>query len=156
MGIGSDHKVKEFRFPQFSLNVVTSLETHGKAAPRQRLGRDRQGPHLRRPRTLPLVLRCRHQVDPNAKIRPGLDLRAEIDTVVGFYDTSLRNVKMTMQKRANKLTGLDVRGTLEGGKAFDAVVRQEPGRPRILIARSPRMPARCSSWSASIPMPSAA
>ena len=30
MGIGADNRVKEFRFPQFSLNVVTSLEAHGK------------------------------------------------------------------------------------------------------------------------------
>ncbi len=33
MGIGADNKVKEFRFPNFSLNVVTSLETHGKVRP---------------------------------------------------------------------------------------------------------------------------
>ena len=30
MGIGADNKLKEFRFPNFSLNVVTSLETYGK------------------------------------------------------------------------------------------------------------------------------
>ena len=30
MGAGSDYRVKEFRFPQFSLNVVTSFEAHGK------------------------------------------------------------------------------------------------------------------------------
>ena len=33
MGIGADNRVKEFRFPNFSLNVVTSLETHGKMRP---------------------------------------------------------------------------------------------------------------------------
>ena len=33
MGIGADNKVKEFRFPNFSLNVVTSLETYGKVRP---------------------------------------------------------------------------------------------------------------------------
>ena len=56
--------------------------------------------------------------------------------MVGFSDTTLRNVKMTLQKRANKLTGLDVRGTLEGGKPFAAVVRQEPGQPRRLRAEA--------------------
>jgi hypothetical protein len=76
------------------------------------------------------------QAAPDAKVRPGLDLKAEVATVLGFSDTALRNVRMTLQKRANKLTGLDARGTLDGGKAFAAVVRQEPGKPRRLLAES--------------------
>ena len=56
-------------------------------------------------------------------MRPGLDLRAEIDTVVGYNDGALRNVKVWLQKRNNKLTALDARGVLEGNKAFAAVLR---------------------------------
>src|SRR4029077_1174620 len=74
--------------------------------------------------------------EQSAKVRPGLELRAEIDTVIGNFDTTLRNVKMTLQKRANKLTALDGRGVLEGGKPFAAVLRPEPGQPRQLRAES--------------------
>jgi hypothetical protein len=70
------------------------------------------------------------------KTRPGLDLRAEIDTVVGFYDASLRGVKVSIQKRAGKMTQLDARGMLTGNKQFEASLRQEQGRPRLLNARS--------------------
>ena len=56
--------------------------------------------------------------------------------MVGYTDTTLRNVKMTLQKRANKLTSLDVRGMLEGGKPFAAVLQPEPGQPRRLRAES--------------------
>ncbi len=136
MGIGSDNKVKEFRFPNFSLNVITSLETHGKVRPDGVWDVTAKGPTYDGRELFRSFFDVAHQVDPNAKIRPGLDLKAEITTVVGFTDTTLRNVKMTLQKRSNKLTGLDVRGTLDGGKAFAAVVRQEPGRPRTLIAES--------------------
>jgi hypothetical protein len=65
-----------------------------------------------------------------------LDLRAEVDTVVGYSDTTLRNVKMLLQKRSNKLTSLDARGVLEGGKPFAAEVRHEPGQYRRLRAEA--------------------
>jgi hypothetical protein len=73
--------------------------------------------------------------DRTTKVRPGLDLKAEIGTVVGYSDTTLRNVKMTMGKRANKMTALNVRGVLEGGKPFAAEVRNESGL-RLLLAEA--------------------
>src|SRR4029077_12076615 len=51
-------------------------------------------------------------------------------------DTTLRNVKMSLQKRLNKLTSLDARGVLEGGKPFAAEVRHEPGQFRRLRAEA--------------------
>ena len=135
MGIGADNKVKEFRFPNFSLNVVTSLETHGKVRPDGIWEVTAKGPTYDG-RDLFRAFFDVSQFDQGAKVRPGLDLRAEVDTVVGYSDTTLRNVRMTLQKRANKLTSLDVRGILEGGKPFAAVLQPEPGQPRRLRAES--------------------
>ena len=59
-----------------------------------------------------------------------------LDTVVGFSDTTLRSVKMFMRKRSNKLTWLDARGVLEGGKPFAAEVRHEAGQSRRLRAEA--------------------
>jgi hypothetical protein len=135
MGIGADNKVKEFRFPNFSLNVVTSLETHGKLRPDGIWEVTAKGPTYDG-RDLFRAFFDVSQFDQSAKVRPGLDLRAEVDTVVGYSDTTLRRVRMTLQKRANKLTGLDVRGILEGGKPFAAILQPEPGQPRRLRAES--------------------
>ena len=135
MGIGADNKVKEFRFPNFSLNVVTSLETHGKVRPDGIWEVTAKGPTYDG-RDLFRAFFDVSQFDQGAKVRPGLDLRAEVDTVVGYSDTTLRKVRMTLQKRANKLTSLDVRGILEGGKPFAAVLQPEPGQPRRLRAES--------------------
>jgi hypothetical protein len=135
MGIGADNRVKEFRFPNFSLNVVTSLETHGKVRPDGIWEVTAKGPTYDG-RDLFRGFFDVAYLDQGGKVRPGLDLRAEIDTVVGYSDTTLRNVKMSMQKRANKLVQLDVRGVLEGGKPFAAVVRPEPAQPRRLRAES--------------------
>ena len=49
------------------------------------------------------------------KDRPGLDLRAEFETVIGFFETSARGVSLSMQKRANKLNVLDMHASLAGG-----------------------------------------
>src|SRR6185295_6108739 len=48
----------------------------------------------------------------------------------------LRNVKVWLQKRNNKLTALDARGVLEGNKAFAVVLRPEPGQARLLRAEA--------------------
>lgn len=136
MGLGADNKVREFRFPNFSLNVISSLEVYGKMRPDGVWDVTAKGPTYDGRDLFRSFFDVAHQVDPNARVRPGLDLKAEVATVVGFSDTTLRNVRMTLQKRSNKLTGLDVRGVLDGGKAFAAVVRQEPGKPRRLLAES--------------------
>ena len=135
MGIGADNRVKEFRFPNFSLNVVTSLETHGKMRPDGIWEVTAKGPTYDG-RDLFRAFFDVGKFDQGAKVRPGLDLRAEVETVVGYSDTTLRKVRMTLQKRANKLTALDVRGILEGGKPFAAILQPEPGKPRRLRAES--------------------
>ena len=58
------------------------------------------------------------------KARPGLDLRAEIDTVIGFYDASTRNWRFnTASGSADKLVALYTGGSLEGGKVFAAQLK---------------------------------
>ena len=136
MGIGADNKLKEFRFPNFSLNVVTSLETHGKVRSDGIWEVSAKGPTYDGRDLFRSFFDVAQLRDASSKVRPGLDLRAEVDTVVGYSDTTLRNVKMSLQKRANKLTWLDMRGVLEGGKPFVAEVRQAPGQYRRLRAEA--------------------
>ena len=64
-------------------------------APGRRLGRDapRVPPTTAAISSAPSSTSA-HLGDQSAKVRPGLDLRAEVDTVVGYSDTTLRNVKM--------------------------------------------------------------
>lgn len=136
MGAGSDFRIKEFRFPQFSVNVVTSLEAQGKLRADNVWEVTAKGPTYDGKDLFQSFFDINLVPDKGTKTRPGLDLRAEIDTVVGFYDTSLRGVKVSMQKRAGKMAQLDARGSLSGNKQFEASLRHEQGRPRTLNARS--------------------
>jgi hypothetical protein len=70
------------------------------------------------------------------KPRDGIDLDAEIGTVIGFSEVSLRGVKMKLAKRGEKLTALDVRGTLDGGKPLAVELKEEKDQPRKLLADS--------------------
>jgi hypothetical protein len=136
MGIGADNKAKEFRFPNFSLNVVSSLSTQGKVRPDGVWDVTAKGPTYDGRDLFRSFFDVGQGPDHVAKQRPGLDLRAEIDTVIGFSEGRVRNVRMTLQKRLNRLTSLDVRAVQEGGKAFAAALRPEPGQPRRLRAES--------------------
>jgi AsmA-like C-terminal region/Protein of unknown function len=136
MGIGPDNKLKEFRFPQFSLNVVGSLDVQGRLRPDNVWDVTAKGPTYDGRDIFRAFFDINRSQEAIGKARPGLDLRAEIDTVIGFYDASMRNVRVNMQKRGDKLVALDSRGSLEGGKVFAAQLKPEPGQPRRLRAES--------------------
>jgi hypothetical protein len=136
MGAGADLRVREFRFPEFSLNVVSRFAAHGKLRADNVWEVSAKGPVFDGKDMFQSFFDINVAPDKGAKQRPGIDLRAEIETVVGFYETSLRGVRLTMQKRAGKMNHLEVRGTLAPGKQLEASLRHEPGRPRLLVAKS--------------------
>ncbi|HJZ30300.1 MAG TPA: AsmA-like C-terminal region-containing protein [Hyphomicrobiaceae bacterium] len=125
MGVGADHRVREYRYPNFSINVITSLQAHGKLRPDGIWEVTAKGPRYDGRDLFQSFFDVVGGFERDGKVRPGLDLRAEIDTVVGFNDSALRNVKVWLQRRNNKLTALDARGVLDGNKAFSAVVRPD-------------------------------
>lgn len=122
MAIGPDNKLREMAFPNFSVNVVTRLDVQGKKRLPENVwditarGKTFDGKD---------VFRALFDLGQGAekfvaRDKPGLDLDAEIETVIGFSDTNLRNVKIKASKRNEKLTALNVTGALEGNKAFAA------------------------------------
>jgi AsmA-like C-terminal region/Protein of unknown function len=141
MGASADFRIREFRFPQFSLNVVTSFEAHGKLRADNIWEVTAKGPVYDGKEIFQSFFDLNVAPDKGSKQRPGVDLRATFDTVVGFYETSLRAVSLTMHKRAGKMTVLDARGTFPGGRKdeplkFEAKLQETPNRPRMLIAKS--------------------
>lgn len=135
IGVGADHKVREFRFPTFSLNVVTSLEVSGRLRSDGIWDVTAKGPTFDGRDLFRSFFDVASHAD-TGKAKPGFNLRAEIGTVIGHFDTNLRNMRATFQKRGHKVSVLDVRGNLEGGKLFGAVIRHEPNQPRRLLAEA--------------------
>lgn len=137
LGIGADSKMKEFYFPEFTLNVVSRMEVQGtranngvwniKARGKTFDGRD--------------FFRSLFSLDDSQKVKSGkpgagIDLTAEIDNVLGADDLSLRGFKLKLSTRTDKLSALDARGTLDGGAPLAAVLDKSAGTRRLLADSS--------------------
>ncbi len=139
VAIDADNRLREFYFPNFSLNVVTRLEMQGRLEPNGVWKVKARGPTFDGRnffRSLFSLGQVSESRPKPKKPRDGVDLEIEVGTVIGFSDVNLRNVKLLLSKRGEKLTMLDGRGTLDGGAQLATVLEQKPGQPRKLLADS--------------------
>jgi hypothetical protein len=138
VGLGPDHHPMEYHFPHFSINVVTNVDVQGTMRPGRVWDVKARGKTYDAKELFHSLISFGQLSDRQAQARdrPGLDLVAEIDNVLGASDTTIRGVKLKMQKRAEQLTMLDMRGTLESGKALVARLRPDVGRSRLLTAEA--------------------
>jgi hypothetical protein len=67
---------------------------------------------------------------------PGLDVDAKIDTVIGYFDTTLKDLVLTAQRRNNKLSYLDLHGQLNGKMPLAARVQSKKDQPRQILAEA--------------------
>jgi hypothetical protein len=65
----------------------------------------------------------------------GIDFSAEIGTVTGLYDTSIKDVTVSMKKRNGRLVALDAKGNLSGRAPVAAPLEPE-GNARIIRAEA--------------------
>ena len=139
VGIGADSKMREFLFPAFSLNVISRLEVQGT------LGSDNiwkvkaHGPTFDGRELFKSLFSVGDGQDrkkKSAKSSDGTDISAEIANVIGGSEVSLRGFKMKLSTRADKLSSLDAKGTLDGGAPLAAVLDTQSG-PRRLLVDSP-------------------
>lgn len=137
--INDANDLSEFYFPDFSLNVVSRLEVKGK------LGNDKVWRVKAKGSVydgkdfmsgmFSLADSDQRRVKP---LRPsaGVDVDAEITNVLGHNEVSLRNFKLKMSERADKLIALSAEGTLDGGKQLLALVKKDEAGKRTLYAES--------------------
>lgn len=67
---------------------------------------------------------------------PGLDLTASIGAMVGYFDTTVQNVRIDLQKRDGKLSHLEAEGSLNGRSAIAVKLQTGEGQPRVVLAES--------------------
>jgi hypothetical protein len=127
-----------FRFPVVALNLQTQMEMYGELGPdniwkvRVR-GQTYDGRRLFR--SLFSAGKVAEDQPQLPEGSPGLDIDAEIESVVGFFDTTLNSVKMTAQRRNNRLSYLDLHGQLNGQR-LAARIQTRPGHPRQILAEA--------------------
>lgn len=134
--LGADNRPMEFHFPSFSFNVVTRLDVRGKLRSDNVWDIKAKGSTFDGRDFFRALFNVGAASVKPQKPRAGTDVDAEIDTVIGFSEVSLRGVKLKLSKRGDKLSGLAVTGTLDGGQPLAVELRQKPGEPRRLLADS--------------------
>lgn len=139
VALDAQNRMKEFSFPAFSISLITRLEIQGALRGDnvweiQARGQTYDGRDFFK--SLFSVGELSDRPRAQRKDQPGLDLKADIDTVLGFSETSLRGVTMTLSKRGRKLTRLEAKGALDGGKALEVGLQQTAKEPRRLVAVS--------------------
>jgi len=139
LAIDADNRLREFYFPDFSLDVVTRLELQGALGSNDVWKIKARGPTFDGRdffRSLFSLGQISESRPKPRKPREGVDLEIEVGTVIGFSEVNLRNVKLILSKRGEKLTMLNGRGMLDGGAPLVTVLEQKPGQPRKLLADS--------------------
>lgn len=134
VSLGPDGKARSFLFPEFVLNVISSLEVQGTLRP------DRVWEVKARAKTpfdagdvfRAMLALDRAPAKPAPKGRPGLELNAELDTVLGLNELRLKQVRIVMRKKNDQITEIDFKGQHDSGRAITGVMRPEPGKPRVL------------------------
>lgn len=141
LGVDAQNKLREVAFSDFVLNVVSRLEVQGTLRPDNVWDIRAKGVTFDGRDFFRTLLQVGRAVEPapgsKSTGRSGLDLKADIDTVLGYHETSLRNLRLQLARRADKLVSLQMRGVLDGGKPLEVTVQPAPGsEPRRMVATS--------------------
>jgi len=140
MGADAQNRLREFQFNDFILNVVSRLEVSGTMRADNVWDMRVKGQTFDGRDFFRALLSVGRAVEPapgSRSARSGLDLKAEIDTVLGHEETSLRGVRLQVSRRGDRVVSMQARGTLDGGAPLDVRIAPVAGRaPRQMIAES--------------------
>jgi len=139
IGLNEKGKPKAFFFPDFSFNVITHLELAGNLRSDNVWDVQAQGSGYDGRQFFESLFSAGQLAEdqvPPAKDEPGLDLTAQIATVMGFSNTTVKNAEVSLIKRGGKLQRLDAKGKLNGKSPIAVRLNPEEGQPRVLLAEA--------------------
>lgn len=133
LALDKDNKLREFFFPDFSLNVVSRLEVQGRRNSKGTWVVSARGASYDAKDFFSSLLSFggarRGQPD---KSDSGFELDAEIENVLGHSGIGVRRFRMKLAQKDGRLTAFDARGTLDGGAPLAAVLSTENGARKII------------------------
>jgi len=117
--VDAQREVSQFTFPNFSLNVVSRLSVTGTLNDKRIWKIDAKGSTFDAKDFFRSLIALGKPTEEEIKpLRPaaGVDLSANIDTVLGHSDVSLRTFSLKLSERSYRIVGIQAQGTLDGGK----------------------------------------
>ena len=137
VALDAAQRLKEFYFSDFSVNSLTHVELTATVRDDQVLEIRAEGPSFDGKQFFQSLFSA-GQLDASAEPADpfGVDLTAEIATVTGFYDTTIKDVEVTMKKRNGRLVALDAKGELNGRAPVAVHLAQNSGGARLINAEA--------------------
>ncbi len=135
--VNDKHRIAGFSFPEFSTNALTQLAITGELTPQNILKVQAKGPSYDGRQFFKSLLSAGKIADNEPaplKDEPGLDLNVEIETVFGYYETSVKSVIIDAKRRGGKLTYLEAAGRLNGEAPVAIHVDQHANEARTLVS----------------------
>ncbi len=115
ISLDPEQHLKSFYFSDFSFDILTHLEISATVRDGDVLEVDAHGPSYNGKQLFQSLFsagQLAENADPPDPF--SVDLTARLGTVVGYYDTTLTDVKATLKKRNGRLVALDASGELNG------------------------------------------
>ena len=134
-----NHRLVAFYFPEFSFNVITQLELSGKLTKGDIWKVNAKGATYDGRaffRSLFSAEKLGESRIPKERQREGMDIHAEIATVVGHSQASIRNLRLDLKDRNGRLVALDAKGNLDSGAPIAARMVTTQGGIRTLLAET--------------------
>jgi hypothetical protein len=137
IALDPEQHLKSFYFSDFSIDFVTHVEITATVRDDKVLDIRANGPTYDGKQFFQSLFSAGQFTDDAAEPADpfGVDLSADIDTVVGFYDTTARNVHVTFKKRNGRIVALDAKADLNG-KSPAAVTLETSGGTREIKAEA--------------------
>ena len=132
--LDKERKLAAFEFPEFSMNFLSRLAITGKVE--RDVWKVKASGTTYDGRTLFRSFFSAGEITdtavPESKSRTGIDLTASIDTIVGYEETTVRNVDVKLSRRDGKLQTLTASGTLPSGKPVSVRLAKGGGGRKLL------------------------
>jgi hypothetical protein len=139
ISLAEDNWPNAFFFPNFSFNVITHMEVSGKLSKDNVWKVQANGPAYDG-RQFFRSLFSSGQLADDQPLRPesapGLELKARIGTMVGFFDTTVKDVTINLAKRKGRMQSLNAKGLLNGKSEVAVKIVDGGQSERVLLAES--------------------
>jgi hypothetical protein len=136
IALDREQRLKEFYFSDFSVNRLTHVEISATVRDDQVLDIKAEGPSYDGRQFFQSLFAAGQFDGTSDASEPfGIDLTAKIGMVAGFYDTTAKDVEVSVKKRNGRLVALDAKGFLDGNAPLAVQLDQSKGA-RLLVAES--------------------
>lgn len=138
--LDANRKPVSFRFPKVALHRQTDLVMegqHGATNNRWEIkvkGSSFDGQQFFR--SLFSAGRLSENQPPPPKNASDIDVKVDLEKVIGFFDTSLSKVSIQAQRRNGKISFLNLHGRLSKNDIMAARIEQDKDGPRMLLVES--------------------